>query len=119
MKPITDLTKHNATIVVPAEDLDITPARGMLHLERCDPDRTAGGLHIPEAAKRQHLARWRVLAVGPAHLLQTGAEVPSLYETGDELFITPSTGTLCEIPGSRQVIASESCVIAKVEVRRQ
>lgn len=115
-----ELVANDAMLVtLPAEDLDITPGRGMLHCERCDPDRTAGGLHIPERARQGQLTRWRVLRVGAPGITQTGVEVCSLYAVGDQVYVSVSSGQLFELPGSREILCTESCVIAKVAPKRQ
>ena len=106
-------------LVVPTESLDIEPGRGLYHCERVEADRTASGLHIPEQAQEKHMARWRVLAVGPG-LIDVGIACEPLYARGDEVWLCPGTGTLVEVPGARaQVLCAESCVIARVTPRPQ
>lgn len=107
-------------ISTPAEQYDVTPGRGMYLLERVDADRTAGGLHIPDKARESQVARWRVLAVGSDGITSAGVQIPPLYAVGDELWLNPQLGALMEIPAAKgQVIATESCVIARVRVRPQ
>jgi co-chaperonin GroES (HSP10) len=93
-----------------------SPGRGMIHLERVDQSRTAGGIHIPDSVHKDRLARWRVLAVGPANVTQLGHEVPQQVEVGDEVFLAPQLGTIFDLPfaGKKEVLASDTCVIAKV-----
>lgn len=118
--PATAAELDRLAITVPTEQYDVTPGRGLYHCERVDAATTASGLHIPDAARQKTMGRWRVLGVGPAQLVDTGAEVPPLYAVGDELWVAPQLGNLLELPGnSGQILVTESCVVARVKVRTQ
>jgi len=98
------------------EQLNIEPGRGFLHVEQCDPTRTASGLHIPDAAQGGQLPRYRVLAVGACLLGPTGDDVPSLYSVGDTVLVNGSgqMGMVAKLPQHGQALIQETTVLAKV-----
>ncbi len=106
----------SAALAMGQEELKVKPGRGLLHVQQCDPTKTASGLHIPDSAQGGQLPRYEVLGVGEALLGPDGAEVGSLYEVGDVLLVNGSgqMGIIAKLPQRGQALIAETTVLAKV-----
>ena len=114
------MNEKEMIISVPIEDLDISPARGMLLIERVDVGKTAGGIDIPNEAQEGLMPRWKDLAIGKPMLTATGQEIPIGFKVGDDILATQELGATIglPIPGKKQVVCMFSAVFATVKVRR-
>lgn len=112
---------QNAAIVasISTEDLDFQPFDDLVLLEMASPDRTEAGVIIPEQARESHFPRWKVAAVGPGRVGTNGTPIPMRLAVGDEVLVSPTRGSMFEVPGRtvKTVLASEGCVIAKVQAK--
>lgn len=86
-------------------------------------DRTAGGIYIPETARKDATTTGTVVAVSPPFLVD-GVEQPSAYMVGTQVIFGKFTGQEIDIPKSsdpadrrydRLIIMWEKDVIAVVE----
>lgn len=76
---------------------------------------SAGGLYIPETAKKKP-HRGTVAAAGPGYHTERGVLVPTSCGEGDIVIFPDGVGHEVTIDGETFVVVSEDAVIAVVEV---
>lgn len=77
------------------------------------PDRTPGGIHIPENAKERPI-EGRVVAVGPGRRNDHGDLVPMCVEPGNTIVFSKYSGTEIEMNGEKMLIMSEADILGIV-----
>lgn len=88
--------------------------RNRVLVERLDePERSPGGIIIPETAKGVPL-RARVLAVGPGDY-EGGRVVPVDAAPGDIVLIPVFAGAEVEVGGKKYVVLREDEIVAKID----
>ncbi|HEX7839346.1 MAG TPA: co-chaperone GroES [Kofleriaceae bacterium] len=79
-----------------------------------EPDRTSGGLFIPDNAKEKPLEAV-VIAVGSGKLLANGTIQPIAIKPGDKVLIAKYSGSDVKLVGKDQIIVREDDVLAVLE----
>lgn len=79
-----------------------------------EPDRTSGGLFIPDNAKEKPLEAM-VIAVGSGKLLANGTIQPSAVKAGDKILIVKYSGSEVKLVGKDHVIVREDDVLGVIE----
>ena len=93
----------------------IRPLHDRILAQRLDgPDRTSGGLFIPDNAKEKPLEAM-VIAVGSGKLLANGAIQPIAVKAGDKILIAKYSGSDVKLVGKDHIIVREDDVLGVLE----
>ncbi len=79
-----------------------------------EPDKTAGGLFIPDNAKEKPLEA-TVIAIGSGKLLANGAPQPISVKVGDKILIAKYSGSDVTLVGKDHIIVREDDVLGVLE----
>jgi chaperonin GroES len=74
-------------------------------------DRTAGGIVLPDIAKKKP-ERGKVIAVGPGKKLEDGQVVPCTVKVGQTVLFDPFAGCDIRVAGEELLILPEPNVLA-------
>ncbi len=74
---------------------------------------SAGGILIPDTAKKERPERGTVVAVGPGRY-EDGAQVPMSVKKGDEVIFEQTYRDPIELEGEEYYIFSESSILAVI-----
>ena len=95
--------------------MTIRPLYDRILAQRVDePDKTSGGLFIPDNAKEKPLEAV-VIAVGSGKLLANGTLQPVGVKAGDKVLIAKYSGSDVKLVGKDQIIVREDDVLAVLE----
>lgn len=93
----------------------IRPLYDRILAQRLDePDRTSGGLFIPDNAKEKPLEAM-VIAVGSGKLLANGTIQPITVKAGDKILIEKYSGSEVKLVGENLIIVREDDVLGVLE----
>lgn len=93
----------------------ISPMRKGLLVRREEvAGKTAAGLFIPDSAKEKPM-QGRVMAVGPASVLESGARVESQLRVDDQILFGRYAGTEVTVDGETWLLLKEDDVLGVVE----
>jgi len=97
----------------------VRPLHDRILARRLDePDKTSGGLFIPDNAKEKPLAA-EVIAIGSGKLLENGAVQPIAVKVGDKILIAKYSGSEVTLVGKDHVIVREDDVLGVLEEASQ
>lgn len=80
-----------------------------------EPEKTAGGLVLPETADKERPQKAEVVAVGPGKLLDNGQRAPMGVTTGQQVIFKKYSPDEIELEGEEFYVISEDDIIAIVE----
>jgi chaperonin GroES len=93
----------------------IRPLYDRILAQRLDePDKTSGGLFIPDNAKEKPLEAM-VIAVGAGKLLANGTIHPIAVKPGDKILIARYAGSDVKVVGKDHIVVREDDVLAVIE----
>ena len=97
----------------------IRPLNDRILVQRVgEPERTSGGLFIPDNAKEKPLEA-TVIAVGSGKLLANGTIQPIAVKAGDKILIAKYSGSEVKLVGKDHIIVREDDVLGGLEERGQ
>jgi len=79
-----------------------------------EPDKTSGGLFIPDNAKEKPLEAV-VIAVGSGKLLENGTRQPIAVKAGDKILIAKYAGSDVKLVGKDHIIVREDDILGVLE----
>ena len=79
-----------------------------------EPERTAGGLYIPDTAKEKPIQA-KVIAAGNGKILEDGTVRPLQVKAGDTVLFGKYSGSEVKIDGTEHLILREDDVLAIIE----
>ena len=95
--------------------MNIRPLHDRILVKReQEPEKTAGGLYIPDAAKEKPIQA-KVIAVGNGKLLEDGKVRPLDIKAGDTILFSKYAGTEVKIEGEDHLILREEDVLGVIE----
>jgi chaperonin GroES len=95
--------------------MNIRPLHDRILAKRVDePDRTSGGLFIPDNAKEKPLEAV-VISVGSGKLLANGSVQPIAVKEGDKILIAKYAGSDVKLVDKDHLILREDDILAVVE----
>lgn len=92
MVPLHIVGSGNAEAAKPALDPDkFEPRNGWLLVRKHNPERTAGGLYVPENARDEHSRRFlpTVVRIGQGRRNEQGQTIPLCVKVGDRVLLEP------------------------------
>lgn len=93
------LVPHRSRIIVLPDEAD---------------DRSAGGIYIPDEAKKKPTAGV-VVATGKGSYLDNGTLVPTVCEVGDHVVYQKYSGTEVELNGKKHLIMDDGDILGHFE----
>jgi len=95
--------------------MNIRPLHDRILVKRlAEPERTAGGLYIPDTAKEKPIEA-EVIAVGHGKLLENGTLRKLEVKAGDKVLFGKYSGSEVKIDGADHLILREDDVLAVIE----
>ena len=95
--------------------MTIRPLHDRILVKRlAEPDRTAGGLYIPDTAKEKPI-EGEIVAVGNGKVLEDGKVRPLDIKAGDRVLFSKYAGTEIKIEGEDHLILREEDVLGVIE----
>ena len=95
--------------------MKIRPLQDRLVVKRlAEPDRTAGGLYIPDSAKEKPV-EGEVIAAGNGKVLEDGKVRPLDVKAGDRILFGKYSGTEIKIDGIEHLILREDEVLGVID----
>jgi chaperonin GroES len=79
-----------------------------------EPERTAGGLYIPDSAKEKPIQA-RVVAVGNGKITEDGKVRPLDVKAGDTVLFGKYSGSEVKLDGEEHLILREEDILAVIE----
>jgi chaperonin GroES len=95
--------------------MHIRPLHDRVLVKRlAEPDRTAGGLYIPDTAKEKPVEA-QVIAVGNGKILEDGTVRKLEVKAGDKVLFSKYSGSEVKIDGEEHLILREDDLLAVIE----
>jgi chaperonin GroES len=95
--------------------MTIRPLHDRILVKRlAEPDRTAGGLYIPDTAKEKPVEA-EVIAVGHGKLLENGSLRKLEVKAGDKILFGKYSGSEVKLDGEDHLILREDDILAVIE----
>ena len=95
--------------------MNIRPLHDCILVKRlAEPDRTAGGLYIPDSAKEKPVEA-EVIAVGNGKVLEDGTVRALEIKAGDKILFGKYSGAEVKLVGEEHLILREDDVLAIIE----
>ena len=95
--------------------MNIRPLHDRILVKRlAEPDRTAGGLYIPDSAKEKPVEA-EVIAVGNGKVLEDGTVRKLEIKAGDKILFGKYSGAEVKLVGEEHLILREDDVLAIIE----
>ena len=95
--------------------MTIRPLHDRILVKRlAEPDRTAGGLYIPDTAKEKPIEA-QVIAVGNGKILEDGKVRPLDIKPGDRVLFSKYAGTEIKIDGTEHLMMREEDILGVIE----
>ena len=95
--------------------MTIRPLHDRILVKRlAEPDRTAGGLYIPDTAKEKPVEA-EVIAVGNGKILEDGTLRKLDVKAGDKVLFSKYSGSEVKIDGEEHLIMREEDILAIIE----
>jgi len=87
----------------------IYPLGSRVLLQDIEPSRqTAGGLYLPDSAKKKNTRQAIVLATGQGFILESGQKIPLTVQVGDTVIYNRIGCTEVEVNGKELIIVNEN-----------
>lgn len=95
--------------------MTIRPLHDRIMVKRLDePEKTAGGLYIPDTAKEKPVEA-KVVAVGAGKRLEDGSLRKPEVKIGDRILFSKYSGTEVKLDGEEHLIMREDDILAVIE----
>jgi chaperonin GroES len=95
--------------------MHIRPLHDRILVKRlAEPERTAGGLYIPDTAKEKPIEA-QVIAVGHGKILEDGSVRKLEVKAGDKVLFSKYSGSEVKIDGEEHLILREDDLLAVIE----